>query len=259
DWVSLAGGDAVLGAASRRNGKIEPTALFGKLLEMVGDLKPVSIGLASSANMFAGNEIDRSQVMQFISLLTRLAMVANSSVVLISHPSLTGISTGTGLSGSTQWHNSVRARFYLQGYKSEGDQEPSGSLREIVFIKNNYGPTASKVVLEYRNGLFLPVEGPQNVDTAAKAERAKEVFLILLKRFNEQNRNVSANKGPTYAPSHFVKEQEAIKAAVFSADLANAMRTLLAENQIMQEEYGRPARRSYRLVINPDPGGEAPM
>jgi hypothetical protein len=46
-------------------------------------------------------------------------MVTKGSVVLIAHPSLTGINTGTGISGSTQWHNSVRARFYLKGYKSE--------------------------------------------------------------------------------------------------------------------------------------------
>jgi RecA-family ATPase len=254
--LSLAGEDAVLGAFNRRSGRIEPTPLFGRLLEMAGDLKPVSIGLASSANMFAGNEIDRSQVMQFIGLLTRIAMVANSSVVLISHPSLTGISTDTGISGSTQWHNSVRARFYLKGYKSENDQEPKGNLREIVFLKNNYGPMSSNVVLEYRNGLFLPVDSIQNVDAAVRLAQAKEVFLALVKRFNEQKRNVSANKGPSYAPTLFVKEMEAVHAMLTTTDLANALRALWAENQIMHEEYGRPSHRSYRLVINPEPGVE---
>jgi RecA-family ATPase len=254
--VSLAGGDAVLGAVARRGGRIEPTPLFGRLLEMAGDLKPVSIGLASSANMFAGNEIDRSQVMQFIGLLTRIAMVANSSVVLIAHPSLTGISTETGISGSTQWHNSVRARFYLKGYKSENDQEPKGKLREIVFLKNNYGPMSSNVVLEYRNGLFLPVDSIHNVDAAVRLAQAKEVFLATLKRFNTQDRNVSANPGPSYAPSLFVKEPEAMKAMLTSVELANAMRALLAENQIMQKDYGRPSRPHVKLTINPNPGEE---
>jgi hypothetical protein len=45
---------------------------------------------------------NRSQVQQFINLTTRLAIVANGALVLITHPSLTGINTGSGLSGSTQ-------------------------------------------------------------------------------------------------------------------------------------------------------------
>ena len=54
------------------------------------------IGIASSANVFAGNENDRSQVQQFITMLTHAAMTAHCSVVLISHPSLTGLqSDGT--------------------------------------------------------------------------------------------------------------------------------------------------------------------
>jgi hypothetical protein len=32
-----------------------------------GDIKPKMIGIASSANVYAGSEIDRSQVQQFIS------------------------------------------------------------------------------------------------------------------------------------------------------------------------------------------------
>jgi hypothetical protein len=62
------------------------------------------------AALFALPENDRSQTRQFISLLRRLAIVSNGSVVLLSHPSLTGINSGSGISGSTAWHNSVRSR-----------------------------------------------------------------------------------------------------------------------------------------------------
>jgi RecA-family ATPase len=252
--VSLVGEDAVLGAT--RRGRVEPTARWQQLLEMAGDLKPVTIGLASSANMFAGNGIDRSQVMQFISLLNKVAMVANSGLVLIAHPSLTGIQTGTGLSGSTQWHNSVRARFYLKGYKQQEGQELTGNWREIEFLKNNYGPISSNVVVEYRNGLFLPVEGIANADAVQRAARAKDVFLILLDRFNKENRNVSANPSANYAPTRFVEEQEATKGMLTKDDLAGAMRALLAAKLIAQVPYGRADRNSYRLVINDTPGEE---
>ena len=115
-FQSLAGQDAVLGAPNR-NGTIEPTALFDQLLEQASDLKPKHIGIDTAADVFAGNEIDRAQVRQFINLLRRLAIVSNGSVLLLTHPSLTGINTGTGLSGSTAWHNSVRSRMYMTAPK----------------------------------------------------------------------------------------------------------------------------------------------
>ena len=104
--MSLAGQDAVL-AAPHRTGKIEPTALFRRFLQAAGDLKPKMIGIASSANVYAGSEIDRAQVQQFLSLMTKLAIAANGAVVLVTHPSLTGINSDSGLSGSPAWHNSA--------------------------------------------------------------------------------------------------------------------------------------------------------
>jgi hypothetical protein len=153
--VSLFGHDAVL-ATPTRNGKIEPTPLYRQLLQAAGDIKPKMIGIASSANVFTGSEIDRTQTQQFIGLLNRLAMIAVGGVVLIAHPSLTGINTDTGLSGSTQWHNAVRARFYLKGVKAEADEQPDNDLRELVFKKNQFGPMSANIVLRYRDGLFLP-------------------------------------------------------------------------------------------------------
>ena len=153
--ISLAGLDAVL-AVANHGGKIEPTPLYKQLLEAAGDIKPRMIGIAAAANVYAGSEIDRSQVQQFVNLLTRLAMVANGAVVLISHPSLTGINTETGISGSTQWHNAVRARYFLKGIKSEDGEQPDNDLREIVFKKNNYGRVAESIVLRWTDGLFLP-------------------------------------------------------------------------------------------------------
>src|SRR5262249_55377994 len=111
--ISLFGQDAVL-ATVGRSGKVEPTPLYQRLYQAAGDIKPVPIGMGGSGNVYAGSEIDRSQVQQFVSLLTRLAIVANGSVSLISHPSVSGIVSDSGISGNTQWHNSVRARSYMK-------------------------------------------------------------------------------------------------------------------------------------------------
>jgi RecA-family ATPase len=246
--VSWVGCDATLAVASRKGGKIEPTSLYNQLLEEAGDIKPKLIGIAASANVFAGNENDRAQVQQFVGLLTRIAMAANGAVVLISHPSLTGIASESGLSGTTQWHNSVRARYFLRGVKPAAGEPLDTDLREIIFKKNNYGPLSESIMLRWNNGLFLPVGGDA-VDQAAREAIAQDVFLKLLRRFRDANRNVSDKRGPGYAPPLFAAEDEARRAGLTSTNLTAAMRQLFKANKIINEQYGKPANPHYRLII----------
>ena len=250
--LSYAGLDAVIATATR-SGKIEPTKVYNQFLQACGDIKPKMIGIASSANVYAGSEIDRSQVQQFISLLTRLAMVANGTCILISHPSLTGINTDTGLSGNTQWHNAVRARCYLKSAKPEAGEQPDSDLRELVFKKNNYGPVSETIVLRYQGGLFLPLPGIGSLEKVAKDAKADEVFIDLLTRLNREGRNVSYKPGPTYAPAIFAKEDEAKKAAMGSKALEAAMRRLFQANKIQNEPYGKPSNPHARLVVGGKP------
>jgi RecA-family ATPase len=245
---SLAGEDAVMATASR-GGKIEPTPLYKEILEAAGDIKPISITIASSANVYAGNEMDRAQVQQFASLLTRMAIVSNGSVTLLSHPSLTGMATDTGLSGTTQWHNAFRARFYMKGIKPEDGEEQDNDLREIVFKKNNYGPISESIVVRYNNGLFLPVPGVGSLDRAAQEMKADEIFLDLLYRFTKENRNVGTSSSRNYAPALFAREDEAKHAGITSKALEAAMRRLFAAGKIWNENYGKPSRPSYRLAL----------
>jgi RecA-family ATPase len=246
-FKSLAGDDAILGAPDR-NGIIRPTALYNQLYEQAADLKPKHIGLDTSADVYAGSEIDRGQVRQFISLLRRLAIVANGSVVLLSHPSLTGINTGTGISGSTAWHNSVRARMYMTAPKMEAGEQPDTDLRELQFKKSNYGRVSDSIVLRYCDGLFLPEGGVSGLDKIAREDKAEEAFLTLLARFKKQGRNVSdKSSSPTYAAAAFTKEKEA--KGFRKPDMEAAMRRLFAANKIHVEGYGRPSRPYTRLVL----------
>jgi RecA-family ATPase len=251
--VSLVGHDAVLATASR-SGKVEPTARYKQLLEAAGDIKPRMIGIASSADVFAGDENNRQQVQQFVGLLTRIAIVADGSLSLISHPSLTGVNTDTGLSGTTQWHNSVRARSYLKGVKPESGEQPDGDLRELVFKKNNYGPISESIVLKYTNGLFLPVSGQTSLDKAAHEAKAMDVFLSLLGRFDAQNRVVSDKPNANnYAPTVFAAETGARTTGVRKAALADAMRALFEKDKIHLASYGSPSKGTQKLVVGRKP------
>ncbi|UQD96076.1 AAA family ATPase [Bradyrhizobium japonicum] len=247
--ISMVGQDCIL-AESSKSGKVQPTALYNELLAFVGDVKPAMIGLASAANFFAGNENDRSEVQQFIGLCTRLAIVANGSTMLVSHPSNTGIATGSGVSGSTAWHNAVRSRIFLHGVKKQSDSdggEPDNDLREIEFMKNNYGPRAERLTLRWQDGLFLPEKGKSSLQKAVQEQKEDEVFRELLQRTRAQNRTVGPNTGANYAPAIFADEPEA--KGMGHARLKAAMMRLLRNGKISIEEYGPPSRRRSRLVI----------
>ena len=181
-------------------------------------------------------------------------MAANGAVNLIAHPSLTGINTDTGLSGSTQWHNAVRSRMWLRSPKPEPGEQPDNDLREIVFKKNNYGPVSESIVLRWQKGLFLPVPGAASLDKLTQESKADEQFLTFLDRFGKQGRNVSHVKtAPNYAPAEFAKEPEAKGAHVTKDAFAKAMTRLFADNKIHVESYGRPSRPYSQLAMGAKP------
>jgi RecA-family ATPase len=246
--LSYAGEDAVLGSVNRA-GIVTPTLLYQRLLKAADEMKPAMICIDTAADTFVGSEINRSEVRQYIGLLRRLAIQANGHVLVNSHVSLTGISSGSGLSGSTAWHNSVRGRGYLTTVKTDKDEEPDPSLRRLEFKKNNYGPIARSIDLRWQNGVYVPIGGVTSVEKMAKAHIADRLFTALLDRFNSQGRNVSEKAASkNYAPTAFGKEAEAKKYGLRKADLEEAMRRLFAASEIAVEPYGPPCRGTTRLV-----------
>jgi RecA-family ATPase len=247
--LPLFGNDATMCAVTKKSGKIETTALYQQLYEAAGDIRPKNISIDTLSHAFAGNEIDRAQVYGFMRHMQTLAMVARGSVTVLSHPSLSGIQSGSGLSGSTAWHGAARFRMYLTGVKADDGEQPDSDLRQLEFRKNQYGPLGETIVLRYQDGLFLPLPGVASIDKAAQEARADDVFLTLLRRFTNQNRNVGDKKGTNYAPALFAKEEEAKRAGLGNSHLEAAMRRLFVENKIHLEPYGRPYRGSVRLAI----------
>jgi AAA domain/Primase C terminal 2 (PriCT-2)/RepB DNA-primase N-terminal domain len=152
--ASMLGQDATLCALNAKTGRVEVTALYHELYEMAGDIKPKNISIDTLSRAFAGNEIDRHQVYAFAMHMQALAKVAGGAVTVLSHPSLAGMASGSGISGSTAWHGAFRFRQYLKSVKD--DESSASDLREFQFKKNQYGPLGESIVLRYQNGLFLP-------------------------------------------------------------------------------------------------------
>jgi RecA-family ATPase len=250
--------DATLCTVSR-GGTIETTPLYRQLYEAAGDIKPINISIDPLTSVFGGNEIDRVQVYQFRRYMMALAKASNcerrtgdlfgGSVTVLSHPSLSGMSSGSGLSGSTAWHGAPRFRQYLKGVKdTEGEQEDS-DLRELQFKKVQYAPTGESIVLRYQDGVFVPVRGASGLEKAAEDMKAEELFIELLRRFNKDGRKVSHNKhSGNYAPALFADEPQAKKAHLRRKDFEAAMSRLFSKEKLYVEAYGPPSKAWSRLL-----------
>jgi RecA-family ATPase len=247
--LPLLGQDATLCAVGK-SGRVEVTGLYRQLYEAAGDIKPINISIDTLSRAFAGSEIDRVQVYAFAMHMQALAEVAGGSVTVLSHPSLAGIQSGSGLSGSTAWHGAFRFRQYLKGAKAEDGEQPNNDLRELEFKKNQYGPRGESLVLRYQHGLFLPEGSSCNLDKLAREAKADELFVALLRRLAGQNRNVSATKtSPNFAPTTFSAEPDAKALGLRKTDFMSAMTRLFSADKIYVESYGRPSRPASRLSV----------
>jgi RecA-family ATPase len=243
--LSLAGQDALL-ATPNGSGLIKPTKLFHQLNTAACDTRSKLIVLDNSADIFGGNENDRAQVRQFIGILRGLAIAANAGVLLTSHPSLTGMASGTGLSGSTAWNASVRSRLYMKRATTEKDEEPDPDLRVIEVMKSNYGPVGETITVRWKDGVFVPVAPMGTLDKLAAERAAEDLFLKLLDRFQDQGRNVSDKPAANnYAPKMFATDPDGKGRR---KDLASAMARLFTARKIKVETYGRPSRLFTRLT-----------
>jgi RecA-family ATPase len=250
--------DATLCTVSR-SGTVDTTALYRLIYEAAADIKPVNISIDPLTSVFAGNEIDRVQVYAFRRHMMALAKVTRAqryegsvfggSVTLLSHPSLSGLASGSGLSGSTAWHGAPRFRHYLKSIKDEEGEQPDNELRELEFKKVQYGPAGESIVLKYDNGVFAPVRGASDIEQAAHNSRVDDMFLQLLRQYDTSGRKVSHNKNANnYAPAMFAGEPDAKKEKLKRADFEAAMARLFSNQKLKSEPYGSPSRGFSRLV-----------
>ena len=264
--LNLFGQDATMFHHSGKSGRVETTTLYKQIYQAAGDLKPVNISLDPLARIFAGNEMDRTQVYGLVGHVQALALASGGSVTLLTHPSIKGISSGSGYSGSTAWHDAFRFRQYLRAAQNDdeetADPASDNGLRELTFMKNQYGPPAAKLTLRWRGGLFLPESsgGAANLEKLAENAKADTAFLDLLDRLAAQGRNVShAPNSPNFAPTAFAKEGCGFNRKQLDA----AMHRLFTAGRIRVEIYGKASNQHQRLArvepsYSPSHSGPAP-
>jgi RecA-family ATPase len=237
-----------LAAITGRSRQLEPTAVYNSLRLTLDRLRPKLLILESSADLYGGDEINRTQVRLFVSYLRQLAREFDCAVILLSHPSVRGMGDDSGTSGNTAWHNSVRARMY---FKTLSETEGGSHLRALEIKKNNYGPQGETMKLRWQNGVFVPEPRPNSFEREAAEKKAEELFVTLLRRVTENGRRVTNKPGTNYAPTVFADEPEAKDAKISKTAFAEAMKRLFASTKIRLDEDGPPSRRRTRLVEVP--------
>lgn len=239
---SHAGRDALLATPGVPTGALQPTKLYERLDARMGAVKPALLVLDTLADLFPGNENDRAQARQFIGLLRALAIKHECAVILLAHPSLSGLNSGSGTSGSTGWNNSVRSRLYFERIVQES-YEANPDARVLRTMKSNYGRTGGEINLTWRNGVFVadaPLTGLDRMAVNAKAER---VFLSLTQMFAEQGRSPSPMLAPKEYAAHPKSEGITKKAFTLAKD------TLLDSGKIKIVLDGPPSKQRKRLVV----------
>jgi RecA-family ATPase len=196
--------------------------------------------------MFTAATNIRGQVQQFIAVLRRLAIRYRVAIVLIAHPSLSGMASGSGNSGNTAWNNSVRSRLYLQPMLTAEDEEPDPLPRQLTVKKNNRGPNGTTISLRRDRGRFCPLNGATSFERMATDQAVNHAFLKLLDITAAQGRDVSPNKSSAYAPAVFSKMPDA--GGVKSKQFAAAMERLPRDRKITVERYGRPSNLRSRII-----------
>lgn len=176
--VHMAGEDATLGYEDGRRGVVKPTDLYKRLdasLELYG---PAVLILDNLADVFAGNENNRSAVKHFISLLRKLALKHDCVVLLLAHPSLFGMKEGTGTSGSTGWRNSVRVMLYLHRVVDMTGIEADKNVRVLEVMKANYSASGTQLDLRWEKHRFVRKPRPSIWDNVGVShlEQVAQIF-----------------------------------------------------------------------------------
>jgi RecA-family ATPase len=252
--LDLTSADATELAGYNAQRQFGPTELYARIEATIAamrrkhpadDTRACAI-IDTRADMFGGNELSRVEVRAFVRALRRLCLKHDMAVILLSHPSNSGMNSGSGQSGSTAWGNSVRSRLYLTAPKASEDSEPDPDLRILSNKKSNYGPRGSEIVLRWKDGMFRPEGGSlTGLDRKLQEKKIEMRFLELLKERGDQNRRVNSSSGPNYAPKLFAQASKDITRNQFR----DAMERLFAAGEIIVEPFQNKSKPSTHIIL----------
>ena len=239
--ASLSGRDALLSHVDPKTNLLFPTQLWTDILTEIAAHQPRLVVLDTLADFFPGNENDRAQARQFIGQLRKACVEHQTTIVLLSHPSMSGMASGTGASGNTAWNNSVRSRLYMTRVKDDG-YEADKSLRKLSVMKSNYGETGAEIAMRWIDWRFEAEATEDSLDRAQMDAKADRVFMTLLAQYIDSGFDLSHLPGSKYAPTIFARSKET--EGITKRQLAAAMERMMLAKKVYIFEEGPASRRT---------------
>ena len=152
--IDLVGHDVILWEKDPATGNTV-TVPIQRLREAICDQGSELLVVDGISDTFGGNENARTDVKRYVNALVSLIPPDRGAVLILGHiDKATARSSATteGYSGSTGWHNAVRARWYMyQEMAKEEDEEkpePTGNLI-VELQKSNLGQASAQLQLRW--------------------------------------------------------------------------------------------------------------
>ena len=247
--ISRVGQDNGLMTFERRTDEGQLLPLYHQLEHRIRESGAELIIIDTSADTFLGNENIRSQVRQFVGALRRLAKINDGAVILNAHPSLAGLNSGSGLSGSTAWNNTVRGRFYLTKPATAEGEDEHGDARILKLMKSNYARAGEQLKLVWRDHVFvLDDQGRGTGGNIVDRIELDNAVLAGLRKLVGNGALVPADPNVRNGLPTRLRALPSCRRWSFQSMLA-AQERLVATGRIIRVELGPPSKR--RLYVRP--------
>lgn len=225
----------------------KPTSGLEHLRAACKARRPSLVVIDNIADTFGGDEIRRVHVNQF--LKTYLGGIANDfgcAVLLLGHPSNTGLASGSGISGNRAWSNGVRSRLFMRRL-GEDDPSPDPNGRILELMKANYAPTGTWVRVTYQDGLWVPVLGASGGAEPVGSGTQRDVVLDVMKRLVSQGRNLSPNtRAGNDALKQLMRTDDVAALRMTRDQLGRAIDGLMTAGEIHLQDYKGENRTTYQ-------------
>ena len=219
-----------------KTGAVNATKLYKYFTDKIRQHKPRLVIIDALYDVYAANINDSVQVRKFMRMIRKLCGVAPPcSVIVLGHPSMSGMASGTGTAGAMAWRNAARGFLYTTRTASKVEGVPA--IHKVEAKKQNYGKPDA-VIEFYWDELFLPV---LDDDKAAKAIKCRALVLELIAEKNKAGEGVNLETHGNYAPRVFANHP---KAQRYTKDeLLEAINCLKANGVLVLKQYRKLDRK----------------
>lgn len=228
-----------------RNGNASLTPFWHDLDATIAQLQPQLLVVDTALDTFGGNPIDNQHVREYMQrALGVLAIRHDLAACFLSHVSVSGKASGSGLSGASAWRDRARVQIYMH------KDAPQDVAIQVKRMKSNHAPPGAEFIMYNRAG-FL--QGRATVDLGEQInDIARMDFMALLERFDRQGNAVSpARNSPHYAPKVMARYARSNPKTVKTKDPAkyeDAMNQLLEIGRVWIATEARKGTKTLEIT-----------